>query len=330
MTIRRREFITLLGGSAAAWPLGSLAQQAGRLRRVGGLVAGAEDLPQSQATAAVVREGLQQLGWIEGRNIRIDYRFAVGPDGIRSAAEELVGLRPEVLVANGAAALAALQRVTRTIPIVFGNVTDPVANGFVTSIPHPGGNITGFASYEQTISVKWLELLKEIAPRVARAAFLHDPLNPVTSGYWREMERSAPAFGVQVSAAPVASAAEIERAMADVAREPNSGLVVLGGAALAIHRELVITLAARHRLPAVYAQRNYAVAGGLASYGVDEMERQRSTAIYVDRILKGEKPGDLPIQFATKFQLVINLKTAKALGLDPPITLLARTDEVIE
>jgi putative ABC transport system substrate-binding protein len=326
--IRRREFISLIGG-ATAWPIAARAQTE-RMRRVGGLVAGAEDLPSTQATAAVVREGLRQLGWIEGRNIRIDYRFAAGPDSLRSAAAELVGLEPDVLVANGAAPLAALRGMTRTIPIVFGNVSDPVGNGFVTSVAHPGGNITGFASYEQTISVKWLELLKEIAPRVTRATFLHDPLNPISSGYWREMERSAPAFGVRVSAAPVASAAEIERAIADVAREPNSGLVVLGGAAIGVHSELIITLAARHQLPAVYALRYFVVAGGLAFYGIHELELHRSTTIYVDRILKGEKPGDLPVQFATKFELVINLKTAKALGLDPPISLLARTDEVIE
>jgi putative ABC transport system substrate-binding protein len=326
--VRRRDFISLIG--AAAWPLAARAQQPERMRRVGGIVTGTEGLPPTQAIAAVVREGLQQLGWTEGRNIRIDYRFAADPDSVRSAAAELVGLGPDVLIAHGATALAALQRVTRTIPIVFGNVSDPVGNGFVTSVAHPEGNITGFASYEQTIGLKWLELLKQIAPQVTRAAFLHNPINPIWSGYLREMERSAPAFGVRVSAAPTASAAEIERAMADVAREPNGGLVVLGGVSLAVHRELIITLAARHRLPAVYSFRHFVVAGGLAFYGINEMELSRSTAIYVDRILKGEKPGDLPIQFATKFELVINLKTAKALGLDPPITLLARTDEVIE
>jgi putative ABC transport system substrate-binding protein len=211
--MKRREFITLLGGTAAAWPLAAGAQQDGRVRRVGGLRSSAEDDLQGTQAAAVVREGLQKLGWIEGRNIRIDYRFAAG--------SELVGLGPDVLIAHGAAALAPLQRATRTIPIVFGNVTDPVANGFVTSIPRPGGNITGFSSYEQSISVKWLELLKEIAPHVTRAAFLHDPLNPITPGYWREVERGAPAFRVQVSAAPMTSAAEIERAIADAAREPN-------------------------------------------------------------------------------------------------------------
>jgi ABC-type uncharacterized transport system substrate-binding protein len=327
--MQRRSFLTLLGGAAAAWPLAARAQQDGRVRRVGGLRPG-DDLQGAQ-TVAVVREGLQKLGWIEGRNIRIDYRFAAGsPDSVRSAAAELVGLGPDVLIASGAAALAALQRATRTIPIVFHGIADPVANGFVTSIPRPGGNITGFATYEQSISVKWLELLKEIAPHVTRAAFLHDPLNPITPGYWREMERGAPAFGVQVSAAPVTSAAEIERAMADVAREPNSGLVVAGSPATTVNRELVITLAAQHRLPAVYNQRYFVVDGGLAFYGTDEIELYRGAASYVDRILKGEKPGDLPVQFATKFQLVINLKTAKLLGLDPPITLLARTDEVIE
>src|SRR5262249_52400617 len=243
----------------------------------------------------VVRETLQKLGWIEGRNIRIDYRFAAGnPDIIRSAAAELVGMGPDVLIAQGASALAALQRATRTIPIVFGNVTDPLANAFVTSIPHPSGNITGFATYEQSISVKWLELLKEIAPRVTRAAFLHDPLSPSMSGYLREMERSAPAFGVQVSAAPVTSAAEIERAMADIAREPNSGLVVASSPAITVNRALVISLAARHRLPAAYGFRSYVVNGGLASYGINEIELYRGAATYVDRILKGEKPGDLP------------------------------------
>src|SRR5262245_15475140 len=222
--MHRRSFLTLLGGaSAAAWPLVARAQQRERMRRVGGLVSGGEDLPSTQAIVAVVRETLQKLGWIEGRNIRIDYRFAATPDSIRSAAAELVGLGPDVLITLGADRVSALQRATRTIPIVFGFVTDPVANGFVTSIPRPGGNITGFATFELATSVKWLELLKEIAPRVTRAVLLHDPLNPNPSGYLREMERSAPAFGVQVSAAPVTSAAEIERAMADVAREPNSG-----------------------------------------------------------------------------------------------------------
>src|SRR5262245_39108798 len=272
--MQRREFITLLGGAAAAWPPAARAQQPGQVRQVGGLQATAET-PVSQAQVAVVREGLQKLGWVEGRNIRIDYRFAAAPDSMGSAAAALVGLGPDVLIANGPAPLAALQRATRTIPIVFGNVDDPVANGFVTSIPRPGGNITGFATYELSISVKWLELLKEIAPRVRRAAFLHDPLNPSTSGYWREMERSAPAFGVQVSTAPVTSAAEIERAIADVAREPNSGLVVAPSAAIAGNRELVIALAARHHLPAVYGLRYYVVDGGLASYGIDEFELHR-------------------------------------------------------
>src|SRR5262245_55483698 len=294
--MQRREFITLLGGAAAAWPPAARAQQPGQVRQVGGLQATAET-PVSQAQVAVVREGLQKLGWVEGRNIRIDYRFAAAPDSMGSAAAELVGLGPDVLIANGPTPLAALQRATRTIPIVFGNVADPVANGFITSIPRPGGNITGFASFEQAISVKWLELLKEIAPRVTRAAYLHDPVNPNTTGYWREMERSAPAFGVQVSAAPVTSAAEIERAMADIAREPNSGLVVHSTPAINVNRELVISLADRHRLPAVYIQRNYVVDGGLAFYGTDEFVLYRGAATYVDRILKGEKPGDLPVQF---------------------------------
>src|SRR5262249_37546066 len=287
----RRSFLTLLGASAAAWPLAARGQQPGRMRQGGGLLSGAEDSATSQALVAVVREGLQKLGWVEGRNIRIDYRFAAAPDSISSAAEELVGLGPDVLIANGATALAALQRATRTIPIVFGNVADPVANGFVTSIPRPGGNITGFATTEQSISVKWLELLKEIAPRVTRAVLLHDPVNPNMSAYLREMERSAPAFGVQVlgvpvtraeqsapacgvqvSAARVTSAAEIEHAMSNIAREPNSGLVVASSPAIAVNRALVVTLAARHRLPAVYSLRYYVVEGGLAYYGTDGIE----------------------------------------------------------
>src|SRR5262245_43697908 len=280
--IHRRSFLTLLGGaSAAALPLAARAQQRERMRRVGGLSPAAEGLPNTQAFVAVVREELQKLGWVEGRNIRIDYRFAAGsPDIIRSAAAELVGLGPDVLIAQGAAAVAALQQATRTIAIGFGNVVDPVANGFVTSIPRPGGNITGFAPYEQSIMVKGLELLKEIAPRVTRAVLLNDPINPNTAGYWREMERSAPAFGVQVSAAPVTSAAEVERAIADIAREPNSGLVVAQSPAITVNRALVITLAARHRLPAIYGQRNYVVDGGLASYGTDETELFRGAATY--------------------------------------------------
>jgi putative ABC transport system substrate-binding protein len=332
--MKRRAFITLLGGAAAAssvsWPLAARAQPAERVRNIGVLVPAAAGTPHWQAYVAAFREGLQKLGWADGRNARIAERWGADAEQLRAYAAELSALTPDVILAGAASALLPLQRATRVIPIVFANVPDPVANGFVASLARPGGNITGFANYEPTIAVKWLELLKQIAPGVARGAFIYDPTNPTGIRYLHEIEAAAASFGVQVSGAAVRNAEEIGRAIDAFALAPNGGLIVAGGPATTSHQALIIALADRNRLPAVYAIRDAVTAGGLASYGVATNELFRRGASYVDRILKGEKPGDLPVQFATKFELVINLKTAKALGLDPPIQPLARTDEVIE
>jgi len=326
--VRRRQFITLLGG-AAAWPLAARPQQA--MRRIGVLMNLAESDPESQARIAVFREGLGKLGWTEGREVQIEYRwFAGNPDRARAYAAELVKLKPDVIFAGTTPSVAALQRETRSVPIVFAQVADPVGAGFVASLAQPGGNITGFALFEYAIGVKWLELLKQIAPQVTRAAIIYDPTNPETRGYLPVIEAAAPSFGMQLSIAPVHDAAGIERAIEQFSREPNGGLIPLPSPLIGLRRDLIISLASRHRLPNVYSFRYYPIEGGLASYGVDNIDLFRRAASYVDRILKGEKPGDLPVQQATKFELVINLKTARALGLDPPISLLARTDEVIE
>jgi putative ABC transport system substrate-binding protein len=328
--MRRREFITLLGG-AAAWPFAARAQQAPALRRIGALLSTTETDTEGQARVAAFRQGLQELGWTENRNIRIDARWAAGSsDRMRTHAADLAELKPDVILAAATTALIALQRVTRTIPIVFAQVTDPVAAGFVQSLARPGGNITGLTQHEFSIAVKWLELLKQIAPRVTRAAVLYDPANTAAAGYLRTIEPVAPSLGLQLSPSAVRDKDEITRAIDAFAAGPDGGLILLPGPVGAAHRELIIGLAARHRLPAVYAFRYHVVSGGLASYGVDNIDLYRRAAWYVDRILKGESPSELPVQHATKFELVINLKTAKALGLDPPITLLARTDEVIE
>jgi ABC-type uncharacterized transport system substrate-binding protein len=327
--LKRRQFITLLGG-AAAWPLPARAQRDERLRKIGVLLPVAAGNTLWQAYVAAFREGLQKLGWSDGRNTRIEERWGTNADELRVYAAELVAMTPDVILAGAASASLPLQRATRTIPIVFANVPDPVANGFVTGLARPGGNITGFANYEPKIGLKWLELLKQIAPHVARATFIYDPTNPSGTSYLREIEGAAPSFQIQMSAAVVRNAEDIERAVGVFAREPNGGLIVAGGPTTTSQHGLLIALAYRNRLPAVYPNREFVAAGGLASYGVDTNELFRSAASYVDRILKGEKPGDLPVQFATKFQLVINLKAAMALGLDPPIQLLARTDEVIE
>jgi putative tryptophan/tyrosine transport system substrate-binding protein len=328
--IRRREFITLLSGAVAAWPLAARAQQVERLRKVGVLVPAAAGTPHWQAYVAAFREGLQKLGWSDGRNILIEERWGPNADELGRHAAEFAGMTPDVILAGSASPTRALQQATRTIPIVFANVPDPMANGLVTNLARPSGNITGFANYEPTIAIKWLELLKQIAPDVARVAFIYDPTNPTGVAYLRAIESAASSFGVQVSGATVRNGEEIERAIAAFAREPNGGLVVAGGPSTATYEAVVIALAARHRLPAVYPTREIVTGGGLASYGVDTSDLFRRAASYVDRILKGEKPSDLPVQFANKFELVINQKTAKALGLDPPISLLARTDEVIE
>jgi len=329
--LERRKFITLLSSAAAAWPLAARAQQAERMRRIGVLMPLAESDPEGRARIAAFQEGLGKLGWTEDREVQIEYRWHAGdPARARAYAAELVGLKPDVIFAATASSLAALQRETRSVPIVFAQVSDPVGGGFVASLARPGGNLTGFAQFEYAICAKWLELLKQIAPKVSRVAIIYDPANPETKEYLPVIEAAARSFGVQISISVVGNDAEIERAIEEFAREPNGGLIPLPGPLMAVRRDLIISLATRHRLPNVYAYRYYPTSGGLASYGTDNIDLYRRAASYVDRILKGEKPGDLPVQQATKFELVINLKTAKALGLDPPISLLARTDEVIE
>jgi putative ABC transport system substrate-binding protein len=328
--MRRREFISLLGG-AAAWPLRAHAQQTDRTRRIGVLMNLAADDPESPVRVAAFAQGLQELGWIVGRNVRIDTRWgASDPDRSRSYAAELVALAPDVILASGTPSVTALLPATRTVPIVFANVIDPVGSGFVESLARPGGNATGFSMFEYGISGKWLELLKEIAPRVTRVAVLRDPAFASGGGQLGALQAVASSFGVELRPVGVRDAGEIERAVADFARASNGGLIVTGSTSAVAHRNLIVTLAARHQLPAVYAQRYIVTDGGLISYGPDSVDPYRRAAGYVDRILKGEKPADLPVQAPTKYELVINLKTAKALGLELPPTLLARADEVIE
>ncbi len=328
--MRRREFITLVGGAAVARPLAARAQQTERMRRIGVLMALTADDPEGQARLAAFLQGLQELGWTDGRNARIDIRWGgADVDRYRRSAAELAALAPDVILANFASAAAALQQATRTVPIVFVGVVDPVGAGFVASLARPGGNATGFALFEYGISGKWLELLKEIAPRVTRAAVLRDA-SVSGVGQLGAIQSVAPSLGVELSPIGLRDADEIERAVAAFARSSNGGLIVTANQFGANHPTLIATIAARHRLPAVYPFRYYVTAGGLISYGPDQIGQYRPAAAYVDRILKGEKPADLPVQAPTKYELVLNLKTARALGLDVPATLLARADEVIE
>jgi putative ABC transport system substrate-binding protein len=328
--MRRREFITLLGGAAAAWPLAARAQSE-RMRRIGVLTPFAADDSESMARIAAFLQGLGELGWAVGRNVRIDYRWSAGdPDLTRKAATELVALAPDVILATGTPVTAALQQASLSVPIVFAQVPDPVANGFVAGLARPGGNTTGFTTYDYAGSAKWVEVLKEIAPGVTRAAVLRDPTIASGIGQLGAVLAVAPSLGIEMSPIGVRDASEIEGAVTAFAREPNGGLIVLASPLSIVQRKLIIALAARHRLPAVYGLRFFVVDGGLISYGPDSVEPYRRAAGYVDRILKGEKPADLPVQAPTKYDLVINLKTAKALGLDIPPTLLARADEVIE
>jgi putative ABC transport system substrate-binding protein len=329
--MRRRQFITLLGG-AAAWPLAAHAQQPGGMRRIGVLMASAADDLESQARMAAFHQGLAQLGWSDGRNVRIDIRWATtSADDLRRHAAELAALAPDVLVAaTGTATAAPLLQATRTVPIVFVTVIDPVGAGFVASLARPGGNATGFTMLEYGMSGKWLELLKQIAPRVTRAAVLRDPAIASGIGQFGAIQAVAPSLGVELSPVDVRDASEIERAVTSFARSGNGGLIGTPSPLATRHRDLIITLAARHRLPAVYAWRYFVTAGGLISYGPDSIDQYRRAAGYVDRILKGEKPADLPVQAPTRYELIINLKAAKALGLEVPATLLARADEVIE
>ena len=330
--VKRREFITLLGGAAAAWPLAARAQQGGeQVRRVGVLMNLAADNRESHARRAAFERALRQLGWTDGGNVRIDIRWAGDDVGLlRRYAAELVALTPEVVVANGTPSVAALQQTTRTVPVVFVNVADPVGAGFVESLARPGRNVTGFLLFEYGMSGKWLELLNEIAPGVTRAAVIRDPTNASGIGQFGAIQAVAPSFGVELRPIDVHHADEIERAITAFARGLHDGLIVTSSTLAVVHRDLIIALAARHRLPAVYGMPQFAQWGGLISYAADVPDRYRQVAGYVDRILKGEKPADLPVQAPTKFELVINLKTAKALDLTVPPTLLARADEVIE
>jgi len=329
--MRRREFITFLSGAAAAWPSVAHAQQPDRMRRIGVLMNAAADDPEGQARLAAFVQGLQELGWTDGRNVQIDYRWGAGDaDRFRRYAAELVVFAPDVILAGGGPAMAALQQATRDLPIVFALVSDPVGSGYVASLARPGGNATGFASTEFGISGKWVELLKEMAPRVTRVAVFRDASTALGIGQLGAIQSAAPAFGMELSPIDVRDAGEIERAVATFARGSNNGLVVAAGPLASLHRELIITLAARHRLPAVYPSRFFVTGGGLISYGPDSIAPHRRAAGYVDRILKGEKPADLPVQAPTKIELAINLKTAKALGIEVPPSLLARADEVIE
>jgi putative tryptophan/tyrosine transport system substrate-binding protein len=328
--MNRREFMTLLGGAAAAWPLAARAQGE-RMRRIGVLMNLTADDPESPARLAAFAQGLADLGWTIGRNLRIDYRWAAGdPERIRRDADELVALAPDLILSSGTPTVAALQKATRSVPIVFAQVVDPVGNGFVETLARPGGNITGFSVFEYGISGKWLELLKEIAPSVTRAAILRDLALASGSGQFGALQSVAPSLGVELSPVGVGDAGAMERAVVAFARSPNGGLIVTASTLAVIHRELITRLAAEHRLPAVYHSSYYITSGGLISYGPNSIDPFRRAAAYVDRILKGEKPADLPVQAPTKYDLVINLKTAKALGLEVPASVLARADEVIE
>ena len=331
--MRRREFITLFVGVVAlAGPRGVRAQQADRMRRVGILMSRAAGDPEEQARFAGFLQELQKLGWTDGRNVRIDYRWAAADaDRSRTYAAELVALAPDVILASGSTTVAGLLQTTRTMPIVFVNVIDPVGAGYVARLAHPGGNATGFTAFEYSLSGKWLELLKEIAPNLTRIAILRDPALAAGIGQFAAIQAMAPSsLGVELSPIDVRDGGEIERDVATFARESNGGLIVTGSSSAAVHRELIIMLAARHRLPAVYPFRYFVTSGGLISYGPDPIDVFRRAAGYVDRILKGEKAADLPVQTPTTYELAINLKTAKALGLTLPSSLLARADEVIE
>jgi len=329
--MRRRDFIRAIVGSATAWPLTSRAQQSKPLRRVAALMPYSANDPQAQNRNAAFLQGLQQLGWTVGQNVQIDYRWSAGSeDDTRKYAAELVALAPDVIFTSGSGAVDALRRATRTVPIVFALVADPVGAGFVSGLARPGGNVTGFTNFDYSIAAKWLSVLKEIAPNTTRAAVLRDPAITSGIGQWGAIQSASSSVGIEVNPISLTNAGEMESALAAFAHSPNGGLIATGAALTVVRRDLIIALAARHRLPAIYYDRYYVSAGGLISYGSDSVEQFRLGATYVDRILKGEKPGDLPVQTATKYELVINLKTAKALGLDVPSSLLARANEVIE
>jgi ABC-type uncharacterized transport system substrate-binding protein len=328
--IRRREFITLLGSAAAAWPLPARAQQGERMRRIGVLVPYDNNDPQAKLRLSAVTQALGDLGWIEGRNVRMDVRTGDDINRTRALAQELVGLQPDIIVTGGTPATVAVQRETRMIPIVFANVADPVASGFVAALNRPGGNITGFANFEASLAGKWLELLSEIAPGLKRATIMFNPDTGLASTFMPSFETAARSLKVVLIPAPVHSDVEIETAVIGLGREPGDGLCVMADVFTVAHRAPIILAAARNNVPAVYGFSYFARDGGLLSYGVDPVDIIRRAASYVDRILRGEKPGDLPVQFPTKFEMVVNLKTARMLGLEVPPTLLARADKVIE
>jgi putative tryptophan/tyrosine transport system substrate-binding protein len=328
--MKRRAFITLLG-AAAAWPLVARGQQGERMRRIGVLMSFAAGDPEAQLRVAALEKGLRELGWVEGRNLRIDYRWAYNANVLRTHATELVHMAPDLILANSTPVMAALKEQAPTVPIVFVQVTEPVAQGFVQSLARPGGNVTGFTSFEFSIGTKWLETLKQLAPRVTRVAVIFNPETaPFADLFWRPLKAAAASFAVTPISAGVRNTDELDRMADAFARDGNGGLVVLPDVSTTNHRALIVALAARHRLPAVYPFRFFAASGGLLSYGSDVADVFRRAASYVDRILKGQKPAGLPVQAPVKYELVINLKTAKALGLDVPPMLLARADEVIE
>jgi putative ABC transport system substrate-binding protein len=326
--MRRRDFITLVAGSAVSWPLALRAQQSGRMRRIGVLMPFARNDPEGQARVTAFVQGLQKLGWTEGRNLQIEYRW--GSDDLQKAATELVALSPDAIFANSTPAVAALQQATRSVPIVFAQVVDPVGGGFVASLAKPGGNITGFTPLDYGMGAKWVELLKEIAPYVRHVGVIRDPTSTTNIGQLGAIQSAARTFGLEVSPLGGRDARDIERTVTEFAGGSNRGLIVTGSPLIGDNRDLIISLAARHRLPTVYSYHYFVTDGGLISYGPDTVDPSRRFAGYVDRILKGEKPADLPVQNATKFELVINLKTAEALGLTVPPSLLSRADEIIE
>jgi putative ABC transport system substrate-binding protein len=328
--MKRREFIALVGGAAAAWPVMAPAQQPKPMRRIGVLVGLAENDPEMKERLAGFRHGLEKLGWSEGSNVRIDYRFAPAGAQAHLLARELVALQPDVILAQSTPATAALKPETSTIPIVFAGVADPIGSGFVASLARPSGNLTGLLQYEEGITGKWLAMLKEIAPNLTRAALLANPRTAAFDYFLRSAKTLAPSLAIEVVPMPIENANDIERSIEGFAREPNGGLVLPPDTTTVIHRDLIITLATRHRLPAVYAVRVFVAAGGLMFYGIDFVELYRQSASYVDRILRGAKAADLPVQLPTKFETVVNLKTAKALGLTVPQGLLVAADAVIE
>jgi putative ABC transport system substrate-binding protein len=328
--MKRREFISLLGGAAAAWPIVARAQQPDRVRRIGVLM-GIANSPEGQRRVAAFQEGLLSLGWVEGSNAQLDIRWTAGDKAsMRAHAQDLIGKSSDIILVNGTQTASVLLGETRSLPVVFVQVSDPIASGLVTGLAHPGGNVTGFYTNEDALVGKWLELLKETVPNVENVAVVLSLEDPAWAGYLRTVEAVAPRLGVQIFSAVVRDALEIEQAIDAIARKPNGGLLVQPTSLTTVHHERIISLAGRHRLPAVYPLRLFATSGGLMAYGADNIDQYRRAAAYVDRILKGEKPGDLPVQQPTKFELVINLRTAKAIGLEIPPLLLARADEVIE